>query len=64
MSTYITGADSKLRQLYYPHPDNRHEEDSSDLVEDDASELVEDDASHLLEEDYNDADDDIDMIID
>ena len=30
LSTYITGSDSKLRQLYYPHPANHHEEDADE----------------------------------
>ena len=54
LSTYITGSDSKLRQLYYPHPANHHEEDA-DVGAD------EDDAD---EDDDVDADADIHVIID
>ena len=54
LSTYITGSDSKLRQLYYPHPANHHEEDAD---EDDADVDVDADADA-------DADADIHVIID
>ena len=49
LSTYITGSDSKLRQLYYPHPANHHHEEDADTD---------------VDEDDVDADDDIHMIID
>ena len=39
LSTYITGSDSKLRQLYYPHPANHHEEDA-DVGADEAADDV------------------------
>ena len=61
LSTYITGSDSKLRQLYYPHPANHHEEDAD---EDDDVGADEDDADDDGHEEDADEDDDVDADFD
>ena len=42
LSTYITGSDSKLRQLYYPHPANHHHEKDAD------TDVDADEVDHML----------------